>query len=52
MTTSVNEKSMNFNKRVKVNFDGGDLTGDAGLLLYQEFDHVINYIKQLKKWFI
>ncbi|MEI3615043.1 IS1380 family transposase, partial [Pseudogracilibacillus sp. SO30301A] len=39
--TSVNEKSMKFNKRVKVNFDGGDLTGDAGILLYQEFNNVI-----------
>ncbi|WAH38849.1 IS1380 family transposase [Alicyclobacillus dauci] len=30
---------MNFNPRVKMNFDGGDLTSDAGLLLYKEFDH-------------
>src|SRR5690625_3556380 len=39
--TILNENSVNFNKRVKVNFDGGDLTGDAGILLYKEFDHVI-----------
>lgn len=30
---TVNEKAMNFNKRVKVNFDGGDLTFNAGILL-------------------
>ena len=29
---------MDFNPRIRVNFDGGDLTSDAGLLLYREFD--------------
>lgn len=36
--TSLNEKSFHFNKSLKINFDGGDLTNDAGLLLYKEFD--------------
>lgn len=36
--TSVNELPLGFNKRIKINFDGGDLTSDAGLLLYKEFD--------------
>jgi hypothetical protein len=36
---SVHEYSMNFNPLVKVNFNGGDLTSDAGLLLYKSFDH-------------
>lgn len=35
----VQEYSMNFNPRMKVNFTGGDLTSDAGLLLYKSFDH-------------
>lgn len=47
--TIVNEKSMNFNKRVKVNFDGGDLTGDAGILLYKEFDHVIGLSRTIEE---
>ncbi|WP_181406475.1 transposase, partial [Terrilactibacillus laevilacticus] len=38
---SVIEKSLNFNKRIKVNFDGGNLTSDSGLLLYKEFDEKI-----------
>lgn len=38
---SVNEKPMHFNKSVKVNFEGGNLTSDAGLLLYKEFDEKI-----------
>ena len=32
------EKSLNFNKMIKVNFDGGNLTSDSGLILYKEFD--------------
>lgn len=32
---------MNFNKSIKVNFDGGDLTSDSGMLLYKEFDNTI-----------
>ncbi|QKY70152.1 IS1380 family transposase [Lentibacillus sp. CBA3610] len=47
--TSVNETAMNFNKRVKVNFDGGDLTGDAGILLYQEFNDVIGLHKAVEE---
>ncbi|UJL47413.1 transposase [Virgibacillus sp. NKC19-16] len=30
---------------MKVNFDAGDLTGDAGILLYQEFSDVIRLHK-------
>jgi hypothetical protein len=36
--TSLNDHTMDFNRRIKINFDGGDLTNDAGLLLYKEFD--------------
>jgi hypothetical protein len=36
--TSLNDQSLDFNRQIKVNFDGGDLTNDAGLLLYKEFD--------------
>lgn len=38
---SVIEKSLHFNKMIKVNFDGGNLTSDSGLLLYKEFDEKI-----------
>jgi hypothetical protein len=37
--TSLQEYNMNFNPLMKVNFNGGDLTSDAGLLLYKSFDH-------------
>jgi hypothetical protein len=39
--TSVIDMDMEFNKRVKVNFNGGDLTNDSGLLLYKEFDEKV-----------
>ena len=42
---SVIEKSLNFNKMIKVNFDGGNLTSDSGLLLYKEFTVRIKLIK-------
>jgi hypothetical protein len=38
---SVNEQTMHFNKSVKINFEGGNLTSDAGWLLYKEFDEKI-----------
>lgn len=38
---SLNEKSLNFNRKIKINFDGGDLTSDSGLFLYKEFDEKI-----------
>lgn len=46
---SVQEYSMNFNPRMKVNFKGGDLTTDAGLLLYKSFDHKLGLSKTIKE---
>ncbi len=46
------EYSMNFNPRMKVNFDGGDLTSDAGLLLYKSFDHKLGFSKTVEELLI
>jgi hypothetical protein len=46
---SVQEMNMNFNSRMKVNFDGGDLTSDAGLLLYKSFDHKLGLSDSIHK---
>lgn len=46
--TSVNDQTMEFNRRIKLNFDGGDLTTDAGLLLYKEFDEKIGLSHRVK----
>lgn len=49
---SVQELRMNFNPRMKVNFEGGDLTSDAGLLLYKEFDHKIGLSEAVKQYLV
>jgi len=49
---SVQEYSMNFNSRMKVNFDGGDLTSDAGLLLYKEFDHKLGLSETVQQMLV
>jgi len=46
---SLQEYSMNFNSRMKVNFEGGDLTSDAGLLLYRAFDHQLGLSEVVKQ---
>ncbi|MCB7344597.1 transposase, partial [Blautia obeum] len=33
----VNTSSLQSNRQIKINFDGGDLSSDAGLLLIKEF---------------
>ena len=35
--TTLSTTSLESNKRVKINFNGGDLSSDAGLLLISEF---------------
>jgi hypothetical protein len=46
---SLQEYGMNFNPRMKVNFEGGDLTSDAGLLLYKEFDYKLGLSQTVKQ---
>jgi hypothetical protein len=46
---SLLEKSLNFNSKIKINFEGGDLTSDAGLVLYKEFDERIGFSKTIKE---
>ena len=46
---SLLEKSLDFNSKIKINFKGGDLTSDAGLLLYKEFDEKIGLSTAIKE---
>lgn len=46
---SVQEWTMNFNPRMRLNFDDGDLTSDAGVLLYKEFDQRIGLSDAVKE---
>jgi hypothetical protein len=45
----VQDYSMNFNPLMKVNFNGGDLTSDAGMLLYKSFDHKLGLSPTIKE---
>lgn len=45
----VNTFSLQSNRQIKINFDGGDLSSDAGLLLIKEFAVKIGFTKLIKK---
>ena len=47
----LNSVSLESNKKIKINFDGGDLSSDAGLLLIKEFASKIGLTKLVKKLF-
>ena len=47
----LNTLSLKSNRQIKINFDGGDLSSDAGLLLIKEFAAKIGFPKLLKKKF-
>ena len=43
----VNTFSLQSNRQIKINFDGGDLSSDAGLLLIKEFVAKIGFTKPI-----
>lgn len=47
----VNTLPLEKNRRIKINFDGGDLSSDAGLLLIKEFVSKFGIDKLLGKAF-
>ena len=47
----LNTFTLNSNRQIKINFDGGDLSSDAGLLLIKEFAAKIGFTKLIKKKF-
>lgn len=49
--TNSNTISLESNKQIKINFNGGDLSSDAGLLLIKEFAAKVGLIKLVKKHF-
>lgn len=48
---SLNDTALESNKYMKINFDGGDLSSDAGLLLIKEFACKLGFDKILKSEF-
>ena len=49
--TILNDTVLESNKYLKLNFDGGDLSSDAGLLLIKEFACKLGFVSILKKEF-
>ena len=47
----LNTFSLESNRQIKINFDGGDLSSDAGLLLIKEFAAKIGFTKLIKSMF-
>ncbi len=50
MINSISDFSFKFNSSVKLNFDGGDLTSDAGGLLIEEFMHITSINRLFQKF--
>lgn len=48
---SLNDTALKSNKYMKINFNGGDLSSDAGLLLVKEFACRLGFDKILKSGF-
>ena len=48
---SLNTISLESNKQIRINFDGGDLSSDAGLLLFKEFLFKIGALKLINRMF-
>jgi len=46
---TLTQKTLNFNRKIKLSNDGGSLSSDTGELLYREFDEKIGFSKVLEK---
>ena len=51
MKNILNTFSLECNRQTKINFEGGDLSSDAGLLMLKEFAEKIGFVDLLKKHF-
>lgn len=47
--SSLNVLHLESNSKIKINFDGGDLSSDSGLFLIKEFAHKVGFHKLIKK---
>ena len=45
---TITEKKVNFKSNIRINFNGGDLTSDSGLLIFKEFDNQIGFSQEIK----
>ncbi len=45
---SLHVNSLNFNNKISINFNGGNLSSDSGLLAYRSFDEKIGFTELIK----
>ena len=45
---TISEKKVNFKSNIRINFNGGDLTSDSGMLIFKEFDNQIGFSQEIK----
>ncbi len=48
---SIMHNTLNFNRNITVNYDGGNLSSDTGLLIPRSFDETIGFSKLIEKSF-
>lgn len=48
---SLDNLHLECNSKIKLNFNGGDLSSDSGLFLLKEFDDIIDFHQIIKKLF-
>ncbi|QUH25050.1 transposase [Serpentinicella alkaliphila] len=49
--SSLSTLRLESNRKIKINFDGGDLSSDSGLLLIKEFAHKLGFHELIKNMF-
>ena len=49
--TSLQVNALNFNNKISIDFNGGNLSSDTGLLAYRSFDEKIGFSRLLKNTF-
>ena len=50
--SSLNHGTLKFNKNIKIDFDGGNLSSDTGLLIPRSFDQAIGFSELIEDYFL
>ena len=49
MMTTLPQNPLQFNRSIRLSYDGGDLSSDTGQLLFREFDEKIGFSRTIAK---
>src|SRR5690625_732314 len=50
MMTTLTQKTLNYNRQIKLSDDGGSLSSDSGQFLVREFDEKLGFSKTIDKY--